>query len=132
MWSSKFTGILRNGMRGIIAWNMALDETGKPNIGPYKCAGLVTIHSQTNQIERSGQYWAFAHYSRTMQRGAVVIGSEGEVADVQHVAVVNPDGQYVVVLTNSGKAPTTVQLHDGSSVVKVDLPADSVTTLMWK
>lgn len=131
-WSSKFTAILRNGMRGIIAWNMALDETGKPNIGPYKCAGLVTIHSQTNQIERSGQYWAFAHYSRTMQRGAVVIGSEGEATDVQHVAVVNPDGQYAVVLTNNGKAPTTVQLRDGSNVVNVDLPADSVTSLTWK
>jgi O-glycosyl hydrolase len=67
-----------------------------------------------------------------MQRGAVVIGSEGEVTDVQHVAVVNPDGQYAVVLTNNGKAPTTVQLLDGSNVVKVDLPADSVTTLTWK
>jgi glucosylceramidase len=131
-WSSKFTGILRNGMRCVIAWNMALDETGKPNIGPYKCAGLVTIHSQTNEVVRSGQYWAFAHYSRAMQRNAVVIGSDGDVTNVQHVAVVNPDGQYAVVLTNSGKAPTTVQLRDGSSVVKIDLPADSVTTLTWK
>jgi glucosylceramidase len=131
-WSSKFTGILRNGMRSIIAWNMALDETGKPNIGPFKCAGLVTIHSQTNEVVRSGQYWAFQHYSRAMQRNAVVIGSEGEVANVQHVAVVNPDGRYAVVLTNSGKAATTVQMRDGSSVVEVDLLADSVTTLTWK
>jgi O-glycosyl hydrolase len=67
-----------------------------------------------------------------MQRNAVVIGSEGDVPNVQHVAVVNPDGQYAVVLTNTGKAPTTVQLCDGSSAVKVDLPADSVTTLTWK
>src|SRR5712671_5390656 len=121
LWSSKFAAILRNGMRCIIAWNMALDETGKPNIGPYKCAGLVTIQSQTNEVIRSGQYWAFQHYSRAMQRNAVVIGSEGEVTNVQHVAAVNPDGQYAVVLTNSGKIPTTVQLRDGSSAVKVDL-----------
>jgi glucosylceramidase len=131
-WSSKFTGILRNGMRCIIAWNMALDETGKPNIGPYKCAGTLTIRSQTNEVVRSGQYWAFQHFSRAIQRNAVVIGSEGEVTAVHHVAVVNPDGQYAVVLTNSGKVPTTVQLREGSSVVKVGLPADSVTTLTWK
>jgi glucosylceramidase len=131
-WSSKFTAILNNGMRGIIGWNMALDETGKPNIGPYKCAGLVTINSQTNEVVRSGQFWAFAHFSRTMQRNAVVIGSEGEITNVQHVAVINPDGQFAAVLTNNGKAPTTVQLRDGSSQVKVDLPADSVTTLTWK
>ena len=132
MWSSKITGLLRNGMRCVIAWNMALDETGKPNIGPYKCAGTVMIHSQTNEVIRSGQYWAFQHYSRAMQRNAVVIGSEGDVANVHHVAVLNPDGCYVVVLTNSRKAPTTVQLRDGSGAVKVDLLADSVTTLAWK
>lgn len=131
-WSSKFTGILRNGMRCIIGWNMALDETGKPNIGPYKCGGLVTIHSQTNQVDRSGQYWAFAHYSRAMKRNAVVIGSEADVTDVQHVAAVNPDGQYAVVLTNSGKTPTTVRLRDGLKMVNVNLPADSVTSLTWK
>ena len=132
LWSSKFTEILRNGMRCIIGWNMALDENGKPNIGPYKCAGVVTIHSQTNGVTRSGQYWAFAHYARAMQRNAVVIGSVGEIPDVQHVAVVNPDGGYAVVLTNSGKAPTSVQLRDGSSMATVALPADSVTTLTWK
>jgi len=119
-------------MRCIIAWNMALDETGKPNIGPYECAGLVTINSQTKEVTRSGQFWAFQHYSRAMHRNAVVIASEGDVASVQHVAVVNPDGCYAVVLTNSGKAPTTVQLRDGFSVVKVALPPDSVTTLAWK
>ena len=111
---------------------MALDETGKPNIGPYKCAGLVTINSQTNEVARSGQFWAFAHYARAMQRNAVVIGSEGEIENVQHIAVVNPDGQFAAVLTNNGKTPTTVQLRDGSNQVKVDLPADSVTTLTWK
>jgi len=132
MWSAKFTGILRNGMRGIIGWNMALDETGKPNIGPYKCAGLVTINSETKDVDRSGQYWAFQHYSRSMRRGAVVIGSEGEVTDVHHVAVVNPDGQFAVVLTNSGKDPATVQLRERRRMAKVNLPPDSVTTLTWK
>jgi len=131
-WSSKFTAILNNGMRGIIGWNMALDETGKPNIGPYKCAGLVTINSQTKEVTRSGQFWAFAHYSRAMQHNAVVIKSEGEITNVEHVAVMNPDGQFAAVLTNNGKTPITLQLRDGSSAVKLDLPADSVTTLTWK
>jgi glucosylceramidase len=111
---------------------MALDETGKPNIGPYKCAGLVTINSQTKEVTRSGQFWAFAHYARSMQRDAVIIASEGDLTNVQHVAVMNPDGQFAAVLTNNGKVPTTVQLRDGLSMVKVDLPADSVTTLTWK
>ena len=131
-WSSKFTEILRNGNRCIISWNLALDETGKPNIGPFQCGGLVTIQSQTNQVIRSGQYWAFTHYSRAIKRNAVVIESEGLVPEVSHLAVVNPDGQYVAVLTNSGKAASTVQLRKASNMVEVNLPADSVTTLEWK
>jgi O-glycosyl hydrolase len=62
----------------------------------------------------------------------MVIGSEGDVAAVQHVAVVNPDGEYAVVLTNVGKDATTVQLRDGLRVARINLPADSITTLTWK
>ena len=38
-----FTGILRNWARCITGWNLALDEEGKPNVGPFSCGGLVTI-----------------------------------------------------------------------------------------
>jgi len=37
-------------------------EHGKPNIGPFPCGGMVTIHSQTGEITRSGQYWGLAHF----------------------------------------------------------------------
>jgi glucosylceramidase len=66
-WSASFTGILRNWARCIVGWNLALDEKGKPNVGPFTCGGLVTIHSGTREITRSGQYWAFAHYSRAIR-----------------------------------------------------------------
>lgn len=131
-WSKVFTEILRNGPRCIIAWNLALDETGKPNIGPFSCGGVVTVHSHTNETTRSGQYWAFAHYSRAMQRNAVVIGSQGDFSDVHHVAVMNSDGRYAAVLTNTGKTLTTVELRLGSSTAEATLPADSVTTLTWR
>jgi hypothetical protein len=29
---------------------LALDERGRPNIGPFPCGGLVAIHSQTKEI----------------------------------------------------------------------------------
>ena len=54
-WSATFTGILRNWCRSITAWNVALDEVGRPNIGPFSCGGLVTIDSKTEQVTRSGQ-----------------------------------------------------------------------------
>ena len=131
-WSKTFCEILRNGMRCIIGWNLALDENGKPNIGPFPCGGVVTVHSGTNEITRSGQYWAFAHYSRAFRRSANVIQSEGEIEDIHHVIAENPDGSRAAVLTNTGAAPRTVWLKQGKSAVEVPLPADSVVTLTWK
>ena len=62
-WASGIAGVLRNWSRCFIAWNLALDEAGKPNIGPFNCGGVVTIDSKTGEITRSGQFWALAHYA---------------------------------------------------------------------
>ncbi len=131
-WADTFTGILRNWARCIIAWNYALDEKGRPNVGPFSCGGVVTIDSGTRAITRSGQYWAFAHFSRHVRRGARVLESAGDVAGLSHVAFENPDGTQVLVLANAGKTVLQPRLALGGSRVQVELPADSVTTLEWK
>ncbi len=149
-WAVQFTDILRNWSRCIIAWNYALDERGKPNIGPFACGGLVTIHSGTQAVTRSGMYWAFAHFSRHVRRGARVFESTGgtppagagapppatgggarPATEFGHVAFENPDGSRVLVLANTGTRPLTPRVVLGGSAVEVALPADSVTTLEW-
>jgi glucosylceramidase len=130
-WASQFAGIMRNWSRCIIAWNLALDEKGKPNIGPFPCGGVVTIDSRTKAVTRSGQYWAFAHYSRHVRRGARVLEATGGPASVSHVAFENPDGSRVVVLTNAGNSATGLRVVLGDGVAEVSLPGDSVTTLAW-
>jgi glucosylceramidase len=112
------------------AWNLALDEKGRPNIGPFPCGGLVTIHSQTKEISRSGQYWAFAHFSRQVRRGAKRFETVSTLAGVDHVGFQNTDAQNVLVLTNSG-AEKTVVLKQGNKSTEIALSADSVTTLSW-
>ena len=129
-WSRTFTGILRNGMRCIIAWNVALDENGKPNIGPFPCGGVVTVHSQSGKITRSGQYWAFSHYSRHLRRNAAVIASQGDISGVSHVAAANPDGSYVAVFTNAASSQD-VEVRFGRYSTHVSLGPDSITTLSW-
>jgi glucosylceramidase len=132
-WSGDFTDILRNRARCIIAWNYALDEKGKPNIGPFQCAGVVTVDSKTNAITRSGQYWAFAHFSKHIKRGARIVASNSSVksVEVSHVVARNADNSYVAVLTNRGNTAAEVALRFGASSVGVSVPADSVTTLSW-
>ena len=130
-WSSTYAEILRNWARSITAWNLVLDEKGKPNIGPFDCGGVVTVDSKSKAITRSGQYWAFAHYSRMIQRGARVFASTGGAKEVAHVGAENPDGTRVVVLANSG-AERGVQVRLAESAVNLQMPRNSVFTLAWK
>lgn len=128
-WSGTFAGILNNWARTIVSWNLLLDEDGKPNIGPFSCGGLLTLNSQSQELSRSGMYWALAHHARFMRTGGYVFATSGDVPDVTHIAAQNPDGTHVLVLTNRGR-DQRVQCGLGEKVLDVQLPTDSVTTLV--
>ena len=91
----------------------------------------MTIHSKTGEITRSGQYWAFAHFSRALRRGAKRIESSGECKGVSHAAFVNPDRTMAAILTNTA-AERKIVLRMNGGETEVRLPADSVTTLTWR
>jgi glucosylceramidase len=129
-WSASYAAILKNWARCIVGWNLVLDEKGRPNIGPFECGGLVTLDSATHEIRRSGQYWAFAHYSKAIDRGARVIASHSNLAGIEHAAFANPGGDYVLVLTNPG-AGREIECRFGEKSTRVSLPHDSVITLRW-
>jgi glucosylceramidase len=134
-WAEAFNGILNNWARSITAWNLVLDEEGKPNIGPFSCGGVITVENGSHKVTRSGQYWAFAHYSKHIKRGARVfatdgVGYDGAGGAVSHAGFRNPNGGVVVVLANAG-GQKRVQLVQGKSMLEIDLPADSVHTLEW-
>jgi glucosylceramidase len=156
-WGATFAGILANGPQSITMWNLALDERGRPNIGPFSCGGLVQIHSQTKEITRTGLYWALVQHARAFRRGAVMVASHDANGDlpavnaaliappsptgtaapntaltsrVFHAAAKNPDGSMVLLLTNPGDA-TEVTIACAGQTAKITLTADSITTLRW-
>jgi glucosylceramidase len=129
-WSCSFATILKNWARCIVSWNLVLDEKGKPNVGPFSCGGVVTVDSKTGNITRSGQYWAFAHYSKAVQRGARVIASTGELSGVEHVAFLNPDGSHVAVVGNQGDA-RRISLASPGKALNLEIPANSALTVAW-
>ena len=136
-WAITFNEVLRNWSRSITAWNLALDEKGNPNIGPFPCGGVITVDNATHKVTRSGQYWAFAHFSKHVRRGAKLFASNGVgegagqgIVAISHTGFRNPDGSFVVVLANRGPE-NHVQLVLGIQALEVDLPANSVHTLQW-
>ena len=101
---------LNNWCRSAMAWNIATDEHGKPNIGPYPTGGIVIINPKTQEIIRNGQYWTLAHFSRSIRRSVRHrIESQSIATNLEHVAQENPGGQKVLILTSTG-APRTVEI----------------------
>ena len=129
-WGKICTEALTNWCQSITGWNLALDERGRPNIGPFACGGFITINSHNNEISYSGQYFGFSHLSRSIRPGARRFGSAGKFSGVNHVAFVNSDGQKVLVVTNPGPA-REIRIRLGNMFATLSLEGDSLTTLFW-
>jgi len=125
------THALRNWARCMIDWNVVLDETGRPNIGPFDLNGTLTVDSKSHQVTRRGpNYWAIKHLNHVAPRGATVIESSGTIDKLAHVAFVDPDGRKSMMLTNAG-ADRIVRIRNGGHMAEIVLPAGSVTNLSW-
>jgi glucosylceramidase len=129
-WSAAYAQLFRNWSRCALAWNLVLNEKGGPNLGPFTCGGVITVNSKTQQLSRSGLYWALAHYAKNVRRGARVIATTAPDSQVEHVAFVNPDGGFVLVLTNQG-AERNVTCRFLTKSTTFTLPQNSVITLEW-
>jgi glucosylceramidase len=95
-WAGTYTAVLANWCSSAMVWNIATDQNGKPNIGPYPCGGMLIVNPHRQEIIRSGQYWALAHFSRAVRRGARRFESQSLAANLGHVAFQNPNGQRVL------------------------------------
>jgi glucosylceramidase len=118
--------------RGVLMWNLALDETHGPHAGGCgDCRGVVTIDKRTGTIERNQEYYAFGHASRFVMPGAARIASV-EPEGLQSVAFVNPDGQRVLIVLNEGAASIGFDIVDGDRKVAAELPARTAATYVWR
>ena len=135
---------LNHGCRSFTGWNLMLDETGGPNIGPFFCGGLVTLNSQTGELSYSGQYKALAHFSRFLQRGARVhashIRADGMLMStfpdvgmpMTSFAAENPDGSRVLVAVNPNDTKRQAYCRVDGQIWYIELLPDSVSTIVFK
>src|SRR5262249_31534900 len=76
-------GATRGWARGVILWNLALDERHGPHLGGCgDCRGVVTIDSGSGRITRNAEYYALGHLSRFVRSGATRIGAQSSAAAV--------------------------------------------------
>lgn len=125
-------GATRNWARGVLLWNLALDELHGPYTGGCgNCRGVVTINSQTGAVTRNVEYYALAHASRFVRPGARRIESTSVVAGIETVAFRNPDSSTVLIAVNTDVAERRFAVRWRGKSLQYLLPAGAVATLRW-
>lgn len=126
----------RDWAKGVIRWNMALDQNNGPtNGGCLTCRGVVTVAQDAAghwSYAKTVDYWALGHASKFVRPGAHRIASSSlGTGDVQDVAFVNPDGSTALVAFNSATTARTFRVQWGGKWFTYQLPAGAAATFTW-
>ena len=128
-------GATRNWAKSVVLWNLALDQEHKPYLGGCKtCRGIVTIdHSSSpTKVIPNVDLTALAHASKFLSPGAVRIQSNTfDQGSLESVAFRNPDGSIVLIVLNSGGAPTPFNISWKGTYASYRLDPASVATFRW-
>ena len=139
-WCDRVFDAFNNGCRLFTAWNLCLDDDGKPLTGPHTCAGLLTVDPDTGEFTESALYRVFRHIGPFVKRGARLLHVEGDRDGTATVLFRNPDGSHALVIGCAGRAtgregPPRARVHVKfrDEWLAVPLPIDvwSITTVVF-
>jgi glucosylceramidase len=126
-------GATRHWARGVLLWNLALDELHGPYTGGCgNCRGVVTINSLSGAVTRNVEYYALGHASRFVRPGARRIGSTSGIAGLETVAFRNPDSSTVLIVVNTAAQERRFAVRWGGRTLQYVLPAGAVATFRWR
>jgi glucosylceramidase len=125
----------RNWAKGVILWNLALNQNHEPFLGGCKtCRAVVTIDDSVSpsRIIPTVDYTALGHASKFVAPSAFRIDSTTfEQERLESVAFRNPDGSIVLIVLNGGNAPVTFNLSWKDKYASYHLEPAAVATFRW-
>ncbi|MBE0546498.1 MAG: glycosyl hydrolase [Rubrivivax sp.] len=126
-------GTTRGWARGVLMWNLALDENFGPHLGGCKdCRGVVTIDSRTGEVTRNLEYYALAHASRFVRPGAQRIESTAASDALESVAFRNADdGSIALIVCNPAAGERRFTVRHAGQVFEYTVPRESIVTFAW-
>src|SRR5690554_5667804 len=128
---NNFMGSLNRGAKGVLMWNIALNENNGPvNGGCQNCRGILTIHSETSEVIKNEEYYMIGHFSKFVEVGAYRIDSKTSNANLLNTAFLNPDGSITVVVHNKSSNSMMFSLDINGSQMNYKLPAKATTTFV--
>lgn len=123
-----------------IYWNMILDENGGPWLvspvhGNPEDNGqqpIVVVDRKLKKVTYLPLYYYLAHFSKFVRPGAYRIETNGGAKQVRALAFQLADGGMAAEVLNSRNEQATATLEWKGRIVRLELPAMSITTCLWK
>jgi len=127
-----FMGSINRGARGVLMWNIALDENNGPkNGGCQNCRGVLTIDSTTSEVIKNEEYYIIGHFSKFVDIGAYRIESNSTNPNLLQSAFLNPDGSVVLVVHNKTTLTYTFNIDINHSQYEYRIPGKGTTTFIF-
>jgi glucosylceramidase len=130
--STLVIGAARGWAKGVLLWNLALDDQHGPHTGGCgNCRGVVTI-TAGGAVTRNVEYYALGHASRFVRPGARRIASTSFAGDLETVVFRNPDdGSKALIVVNAGAQERTFAVRWSGQSFRYVLAAGAVVTFSW-
>jgi glucosylceramidase len=117
----------RSGASAYMYWNIST-ETGGLSTWGWAQNSLVTVDRGAKTYRFNHDYYLFKHLTHFVDVGARRVEATGTCDDA--LAFLNPDGSVALLVRNELPRAQMVQVQVRDRVVAIELPADSVGTLV--
>ena len=123
-------GTMNNWSKTAIEWNLANDPSYQPHTigGCTQCKGALTINGDT--YTKNVSYYIIAQASKCIPPGSVRINSS-DIANVDNVAFVTPQGKKVLLVLNSSNTAQAFSVSCAGKTFTANLAPQAATTYIW-
>ena len=121
-------GNLNSGMNRWIDWNLCVDEKGGPRHVPFGFTASCVVTDGRARLNMT--YYYVKQFAGYLKPGAKRIGLSRCDQKVEAVAAQNPDGTIAAVLLNRTAQDAFYALRICGRIVRFEVPAGTITTLV--
>ncbi len=123
-----FIGSINYHAKGVLMWNLALDDNDGPtNGGCMNCRGVVTIH-EDGTYTKNEEYYMIGHFSKFIRQGATRIDVSSTHASLLVTGFINPDGSLVLVAHNKSRSQISFTLDIGGAKAAMTLSGSTTAS----
>ncbi|XP_026546559.1 glucosylceramidase [Notechis scutatus] len=121
---------------GWIDWNLALDLQGGPNWVKNYVDSPILVDASSDSFYKQPMFYHLGHFSKFIVEGSQCVGltvvKTYFSCNLEHVAVLRPDGSAVVVVLNRSSFNLTFGISDSVGFISTQIPANSIQTYLWR